>query len=140
MEMTQGIKDNIIKEYKEGNSVSAISKKYNLGFQTTRKIIAEEVPIKRKPNLITDEKRDEVVELWNNGVKNPSYIAKLTKISQSQVYITLHSYGLFEKAPCDTVLLIRNAHSQGIPNIKIANMLGVSRQYVSRTLKRYNIE
>ena len=137
MEIMQQIKDIIIEEYKKGNSVNAISKKYGLTFQATRKVIAEKVPIKKKPNLITNEKMDEVAELWNNGVKNPEYIAKLAKISKSQVYKILHAYGLFEKTPCDTVLLIRNAHSQGIPNIKIANMLGVSRQYVSSTLKKY---
>lgn len=137
MKVNQELKDIIIEEYKKGESVNSIRKKHQIGFQTARAIIAEEVPIKRRPNSISDEKVQEVVDLWNNGVKNADFIAKLTKVSKSRVYNILHTNNLFVKTPCDNVLLIKNAHSQGIPNVKIANMLGVSRQYVSSTLKRY---
>lgn len=137
MKVNQELKDTIIKEYKQGESVNTIRKRYGIGFKTARAIIAEEVPIKRRQNLIKDEQKQQVAELWNNGVRNIDFIAKLTKVSKTQVYATLHAYGLFAKAPCENVLLIKNAHSQGIPNVKIANMLGVSRQYVSSTLKRY---
>lgn len=143
-QLSEREKQQVLTDFKNGKTILEISSVYGYPYQRVREVIAPYYEIKRgrqhaEQDPAITKKQYDISQDYLDGITSYKVLARRYGVSNTYVYSALKANNV-KLVPQSSLRekILKAYENQALTQTMIANIFGVSRQYVSLILKQEN--